>query len=348
MSLYTLFDTPYAQAKDLANKSVQALTFLIKNGPYVILPENQMSDIASAKLFSSTPMSKMFQDICSSGKLNNFTFLNFSQLKDSIPEAISYDEITIDGKVIPGTPVPAQMQKCWINLTPVLSAKDSYHGSLILTDMAAAASMVVRAALCQTFNDVPGMWLNPKLSAEVIECYASIAGHVCRQTYNLNFEEQKFVETLFATYMAQVLGPEDGDLKIPPLLLRCTFLGSANDIIGRLESINQYREVGGDSVLRPADICKIIAKAGPPRMSNFLPQNFYRSMSSSSLDSQTMLVAIDYPPYWVYQMLRNVSGYKNPLISTAMRMNLKLKNLMTQFGTELQASGTIVERLYRS
>ena len=58
MSLYTLFDTPYAQARDLADKSIQALTFLIKNGSYVILPENQISDIASAKLFSSTPMSK--------------------------------------------------------------------------------------------------------------------------------------------------------------------------------------------------------------------------------------------------------------------------------------------------
>ena len=347
MSLYTLFDTPYAQARDLSGKSAQALTFLIKNGPYVIVPESQMSDIASAKLFSSTPMSKMFQDICSAGKLTNFVFLNFTQLKDSIPEAVSYDEITIDGKVIPSVPVPAQMQKCWINLTPVLSAKDSYHGSLILTDMAAAASMIVRAALCQTFDDVVGMWLNPKMASEVIECYASIAGHVCRQTYNLNFEEQKFVETLFATYMAQMLGPADGDLKVPPLLLRCTFLGSANDIIGRLESINQYRELNGDSVLRPAKICEIIAKAGPPRMNHFLPQNFYRSMSASSLDSQTMLVAIDYPPYWVYQMLKNVSGYKNPLISTAMRMNLKLKNLMTQFGTELQGSGVIVEQLNR-
>ena len=347
MGLYTIFDTPYAQSRNLSDKSVQALTFLIKNGPYVILSEDKMSDIAAAKLFSSTPMSKMFQDICAAGRLNNFTFLDFTKLKDSIPEAISYDEITIDGKTIPDTPVPAQIQKCWINLTPVLSAKDSYHGSLILTDMAAAAGMVVRAALCQTFNDTPGMWLNPKMASEVIECYASIAGHVCRQTYNLNFEEQKFVETLFATYMAQLLGPADEDLKTPPLLLRCTFLGSANDIMGRLESINQYRELNGDSVLRPADICKILSKAGPPRMNNFLPQNFYRSMSSSSIDSQTMLIAIDYPPYWVYQMLRNVSGYKNPLISTAMRMNLKLKNLMTQFGTELQASGTIVERLNR-
>ena len=347
MSLYTLFDTPYAQARDLADKSIQALTFLIKNGSYVILPENQISDIASAKLFSSTPMSKMFQDICSAGKLNNFVFLNFANLKDSIPEAVSYDEMTIDGKVIPDIPVPAQMQKCWINLTPVLSAKDSYHGSLILTDMAATAGMVVRAALCQTFNDAEGLWVNPKLASSIIENYASIAGHVCRQTYNLNFEEQKFVETLFATYMAQLLGPSNGDLKVPPLLLRCTFLGSATDIIGRLESINQYREVGGDSILRPTQICQILAKAGPPRMNRFLPQNFYRSMSASSLDSQTMLVAIDYPPYWVYQMIRNVSGYKNPLISTAMRMNLKLKNLMTQFGTELQGSGVIVEQLNR-
>ena len=347
MSLYTLFDTPYALAKDFSSKAVHALTFLVKNEQYAVIPEDKTQEIASVKLFSSTPMSKMFQDICSMGKLNNFAFLNLSNLKDSIPEAISYDEITIDGKVIPGISVPAQMRKCWINLTPVLSAKDSYHGSLILTDMSATAAMVIRAALCQTFDDAEGLWLNPKMATEVIEAYASVSGHVCRQLYNLNFEEQKFVETLFATYMSQLLGPINGDLVAPPLLLRCTFLGSANDIIGRLESIAKYRELNGNSILRPQAICKILSQAGPARMHTFTAQKFYRAMSASSLDSQTMLVAIDYPPYWVYQMLRNVSGYKNPLISTAMRMNLKLKNLMTQFGDELQSSGIIVEQLNR-
>ena len=211
--------------------------------------------------------------------------------------------------------------------------------------MAAAASMIVRAALCATFDVSESMWVNPKMAAAIIECYASIVCHVCRQAFNLSFEEQKFVETLFGAYMAQILAPADSDLEHPPLLLRCTFLGSAADIIGRLDSIKQYRDGAGNDVLRPYKICEILAKAGPPRMNRFRPENLYRLMSTSSTDSQTMLVAVDYPPYWVYQMLRNVSGYKNPLISTAMRMNLRLKNLMTEFGTELQESGIIVKQL---
>lgn len=347
MSIHTIFDCPYVEARGFNTKIPATLTFLIKNGPSVIIPEDRLVELANTKLYATTPLSKMFQDICSSGKLNNFVFLDCSRYQEGIPDLLTYEELVIDGRVIPNLPVPAQLQKCWINLTPILSAKDSYNGHLNLTDTSAAAAMVVRAALVSTYHDTNEYWLNPRLACYVIESYAHVVGHICRQIYNLNIEEELFVKTIFALYMAQVLGRSETDLKMPALLYRCTFLGSANDIMSRVEAINQYRENGGNSLLPPRKCCEVIAKAGPPRMHMFSHVNFYRAMSSSSIDSMTMLVAVDYAPFWVYQLLRNVSGYKNPLISTVMRMNARMKTIMTDFAAELESSGTILNQLNR-
>jgi hypothetical protein len=86
------------------------------------------------------------------------------------------------------------------------------------------------------------------------------------------------------------------------MLMRCTFLGSAADILGRLEQIEQYRENNGEDILHPIKICSILAACGPERMKKFVPTMLYRFMSSSSLDSQTMMIAVDYPAYSILML----------------------------------------------
>lgn len=346
MKNITLFDTSFAKARAVAGMLQPAVTFLIKNGQEVVISDDQIHDLESVRLYSSNPISKLFQDITTAGKLNNFIFLNFSRYGKDIPSLLALDDIVIDGKAITSLPVPAQLQKCWINITPITSIKDSYNGTLNITDAAAFASMVVRAALCSTYvdNDV---WMNPRLEAIIVESYSATIAHVLRQAFNLAFEEEKFVQTLFAAYYCQLLSGGQTNLQLPPLLGRCQFLGAMTDIVARMEDIKPYRDNNGNDILDPAKICKILNQIGPARMKTFKPTQLYRFMSSSSIDSQTMMIAMDFPPYWVYQMLRIASGYKNPVMSNVIKLNTTLKQKVTQFATEMQSTNQLLIKLNR-
>ena len=347
MTKITLFDTPYARSRCLESMLLPAVTFLVKQGPLVILTDDQVAELSNLRIYSSNPLTKLFQDLTVAGALRNFVYTNLSRMSSDIPQILALDDVVVDGKMVPNVTVPTQLQKCWINITPFTSSRDSYNGGVNITDASAFASVVVRAALCQTYDDAGDMWLSPRLAACIVESYAQTISHVCRQAYNLSYEETQFVATLFAAYYSQVLSGPTSSLKMPPMLMRCPFLGSGQDIVRRMEDINQYRENMGDDLLTPYKICAILAKCGPARMNTFSPQQLYRFVSSSAVDSQVMLIAIDYPPYWAYQMLRVIAGVKNPLMSTVMKMNPKLKTTMTQFATELQSTGAILQKLQR-
>lgn len=346
MKNITLFDTSFAKARAIAGMLQPAVTFLIKNGPEVVITDDQLRDLEGVRLYSSNPISKLFQDIITAGKLNNFIFVNFSKYGKDIPSLLALDDIVIDGKAVSTLPVPAQLQKCWINITPITSIKDSYNGMLNITDAAAFASMVVRAALCSSYVDNE-LWFNPRLEATIVESYSATIAHVLRQAFNLAYEEEKFVQTLFAAYYCQLLSGGQANLAMPPLLGRCQFLGSATDIISRMEDVKPYRDNNGNDLLSPAKICKILNQIGPARMKTFMPTQLYRFMSSSSIDSQTMMIAMEFPPYWVYQMLRIASGYKNPVMSNVLKLNAGMKQKTVAFATELQTSSQLLTKLSR-
>lgn len=343
--ILTLFDTPSIKTRLSQSMLQQAVVYLVKNTMDVVLNENQVRSIKDTRMYSSTPICKMFQSLINADKLNNFVCINLERSNLDTPEVLTVDDITIDGRVIPNIPVPTQLQKCWINLTPIASRSDLYNDSLKITDTSTLASLFVRAALVSSYHD-SDMWLNPKQAALVIEFYAITVTNVIGQAFNLDYNERQFVQTLFAMYYAQLLGGVTSALDIPPLLLRCNFLGSPADIMKRIEDIKPYRPNDGKSLLSPAIICNILQNIGPVRMKKFTQVQLYRFLSASSIDSQIMMLAIDYPPYWVYQMLRVASGYKNPVISNVIKlMNLKPKLMM--FADDLESSNIITKKVNR-
>lgn len=292
MRKLTLFDTPFSKARSLSNMVPPALTFLIKNKD-VFVSDKGMQTLSDLKLYSSTSMSKLYQALVEADKLKHFVVLDFTSHKEDVPEILTMDKVVIDGKYIPNIPVPTPIQKCWVNLTPILGKKDAYNGALLITDTTTLCAMFVKAFLVSTYNDMD-LWLNPKLSVFVIETYSMTIAEVLTQAYNLDYDEKRYVQTLFATYYAQLLGGEEGDLDRPPLLMRCSFLGSTRDITARLERIEKFRNK--DEILTPSKICEILTKEGPARMKKFSNVQLYRYMSSSALDSTEMMIAVDYPP----------------------------------------------------
>ena len=344
----TLLDTPYVRARDVSSHMKGALTFLIKNQE-VILPKDKMRDIENQRLFSSTPTSRIYQSIVASGKLNNFLFLNYLPVTGrgiSIPELLTADDLCIDGKSITDFPVPALVQRCWINITPILGnrgKRDSYNDSIFFTDLGQLTHLVTRAALCEAYHDTNN-WISIRQQLLLIELYSVIMAQVITNTYRLDPIERRLIMTLFAYYFAQMVGSQEAaGADIPPLLMRCQFLGSGADIMGIAEELKPYKK---DGFLSLDGLIQVIQKHGPPRMKKYSLQILFRSIAGSSLDSSTMIISQYYPPYFLYQLLRVASGYKNPIISGVIKA-LNLKRKLDELANDIADSPNLLGNLNR-
>lgn len=341
----TLLETPFVKARDVSRYLAEAVTFMIKN-PVVVLKDERLRDIESQRLFSNTPMSRIFQGLASAGKLNQFLFLDYSSLKGTgIPEVLISDDLCIDGRAIQTFQVPAIAQKCWINLTPILGKRDSYNSPLFFTDLSRLTQLVGRAAFVQAYRD-KDLWLTIKQSILYIKLYSTIVSQTLSNAYNLDPDERKFITTLLAIYAAQLVGPEHCDPKRPPLLMRCSFLGSNVDIIKVLESIQPYI-ANKDGWMTLNDVVEIIRNIGPSRMKNLSVKLLLTSLSVSSVDSSTMIIAADYPPYWLFQLVNVASGYKNPVISGITKTFMSLERDLRDLADDVADNPNLLSALNR-
>lgn len=324
----SLLETPYVRARDITPRIKEALKFLIQN-PQVVLKSEKIREIESQRLFSSTQTSRIYHAIASSGKMNNFLFLDYSDLSGrgiSVPDILTSDDLCIDGTTINNIIVPALVKKCWINITPILGSKksrDAYNDSLIFTDLGQLANLVTRAALCQAYQDTDN-WITIRQQLLFLELFSVIMAQVMTNTYRLDPIERRNIMTIFAAYYAQMIGPQNANTKIPPLLMRCPFLGSGTDIMGIMDELEKYRNE--DGFLTLDKMIEAIRKIGPSRMKSYNIQVLFRSIAGSSVDSSTMIISMFYPPYFLYQLLRVASGYKNPILSGVIKaLGLKKK-----------------------
>ncbi len=341
----SLLDTPYALASGIHKQIIASLPFIIKNEKYVCLSEADRRTIRNTSMYANTPIIKLCRAIFDADKIDNFMLYDFSAFKGDIPEVLCMDDICIDGKFI-DTSVMAPLQKAWLNLTPILGKRDTYNSTIIVNDFNAMSGMFVRGLLTMTYNDSQ-MWLNPALSVFVIESYSMTISNILSQLYNLDLVEKRFVQTLFATYYAQLLAGNEHDLKMPPLLARCRFLGSIADIHACLDRALPFRDNNGSDYLSIGKICNILSKVGPARMNAISPAKIYSILSASSVDSISMLIATDYPPYWVYQMMRVASGMKNPVLLNVIKKESNNMKKIQEFGEELTNPNILVDKLER-
>lgn len=340
MNKLTLFETPFADARSLNKDLVGAATYLTKYFTLVNINPSFLNDI---KIYSSTAASTIFTNLKAAEKTSSFMFYNIGRVPD-VPSILTINDITVDGRFIPNISVPKNLQKCWVNVTPIISQKDSYNGRINVTDVTELSNLMMRGALVMSYHNSKDLWLPPNLATYVIEFYSGVISNTIGQVYNLNYDERLYVQTFFAAYYAQCLGGENAPLDIPPLLMRCAFLGSGANIADRLNSVREDRENDGNSWLYPSTICTLLAKHGPPRMNKFSNVYLYRQLSATAMDSQIMLIAMDYPPYWVYQMLKVAYGYKNPVMSNMLKLTgTKVK--LQQFAKDICDSDVIVRKV---
>lgn len=347
----TIGTTPYGISLDLHKRAIESATFLAKNRGTFLGRDGIAYLKSSVKMTVSTPITDIYTRAADLDKLNAFSIVDLTGIKD-VPTLLTLGEIAVDGKYVSQN-MPHDFQNVWINLTPFLrrnTNNDAYNRLPQITDTIQLASVIARGILCMSYNDSP-VWLTPSLRITIIETYSLCMTMRMKTLFDLNFEEFALVRLLFAAYMAQMLDDESSK-EVPPILYSCKFLyqdtGNPRTIDDRFEGIAAVRnEVAPNMVLNVDTICRILQAKGPDRMKKLLKATaFYQFMSRSPNDSQSMLMAIDYPPYFVYMLLNNLRGGKNPFFQSLIKFG-DMKRTLVRFTDDLINSKMFIDRVSR-
>lgn len=318
-----IYNTNYGTSIALAKQAVRAYPYLVTNRAVITPAPEEMTAIAGMRSFVRSTIVDLFKRIVDEGVLDQFAIMNLALANKDIPDILTMDELSIDGKYLEG--VPAGYDKPWINLTPLLAKRRTKSDPFTIVDIPRACGYFVRANLCAGYHDKAtsgtDAWLSPSLEIFVIESYSMTATLLLQRVYNLDINEARMIQTLFAYHYAKLLSARTVEGGAPAILGRCTFLGSMSDINSVVELAN---EAAGGKLAQTTffELCDIIRKIGPPRMASFEPVIFIRLFSASPTDSQSMAIALDYPPYWVFQLLRYLSGAKNYVIGQTMNLQI--------------------------
>ncbi len=340
----TISDTPYGSALDIRGSAIGTAAYFIKN-PGVVFGDAEQEFLKAVRLHIKSTFSDIYQRVVEDNRLNLFTFADCAASHDQVPELLTLNDITVDGRYISKN-IPTEYQNIWVNLSPILGKRDAYNSSMQVTDTPRLCALVSRGVMCASYNDSDG-WLTPNLCVFIIETYSAMIGAHLRSLYNLTPDEYFLVTTLIAAYYAQLLGTNDSPLETPPLLYRCSFLGNGAQVAERLNVFRDERAKMNNGWKLSLDIvCKLLATNGPSRMKTVTSKQLYVTMSRGSIDSQAMLIALDYPPYWVYQLLANAQGSKNPNITNLIKFT-DMKRKIIQFSNELVASKLFIDRINR-
>ena len=344
MGQITLQTTTLGRATALQQQAERALPFLISYKDMVLLSELDIQALSKMRTFSNTVLNELAVLAGNEGKYSSVNFLNFNGFTSSIPEILTVNDITIDGMTVQGA--PAFLQRAWVNLTPILGKKKTMSDPIYVTDIPRLQQLVIRALLSMSYND-SDRWLDPRLSTFIIESYSmTIAGQL-QIAFNLNFDEVKMVQTIFALFYAQRLSGKEEDLTRdwPILINRCGFLGSQLELV---EKLNMISDFCGDDKLLSIDRCiSILSQNGPSRMARFDSRGLYQMFSRSNAEAQSMVYALDYPPYWVYLVLKTLSNDKNPILANTFKVtDLKKKAML--FGSDLKSSKTFIPMVMRN
>ncbi len=330
----TIYDTPICQSANVSKVIKDTMSFLIKNRLTVTVSDLDLSRIRDINVFSTTPMYELYSKIIDENNFKEFTMLNFNNQVNNIPEVLTRADISIDARYL-DTNVPKELKTGWINLSPILSKKPSDRHHLTITDNASLHSLVVRMFLTMSYHDSKGDWLSPKLSAFVIESYIIVLSRLITRSYNLSFEEDMMIKTVFAYHYASLMTTQfvkSGGYQIPSLLSRMSVLGNLGDIFSRVEAFTEY--IPKDRHMTFYDVMDIIRQVGPDRVSNLKTDMVYRLFSSGTMQSTAQLIATDHPAYFVWILLKQASGIKNPMLHSIFK-STRLDQRLKDFTTEL-------------
>lgn len=301
-----LLDTSFATQFNLQQDISNTLRYLIDNRDIVLL-QSQVQTLCQTKTLATTPITKLFENIYQNNLIDEYALIDTTLSSQSSPELLTIPDIVVDMKQFNNAAVVLNSikeykNKIIINTAPFI--RKNRDGMINLTDINEFHRQIVRGALVSSYyNTNDSIWLNPNLIKFITETYAKCISSVIQRLYNLTLVEQNTISIILAWFFLQRMTDDHEEL-----LMQCDFLGSKMSIRQSIEMFKEY--IGNNGIKDINDLSRLISLCGPSNMRNFNSDIYTRLMSKSGTSFITMRLAIEYPPYWVYQLLIALSGIK--------------------------------------
>lgn len=318
----SLFSTQYAKVSGMGVSLDKVTKFLLLNRS-VVLSEETMERIFGTRISVNTPLSNIFKHLSGHPCRNMFTGILPSSERNTseIPDLLALPSITLDlrGSTLPASvkSLPEYNDKILINLSGLIRPT-GYGDTYEVSDFYEIQSLMIRGALCRSYTDVKFgyNWLSPSLSKFIIESYAVILSSQLVQTFALDFVQQMQVAAFFALYMSQKIANSNDPF--PQTFWLSTFLGDRKVVD---EFVSTHRDTITDT-LTLSDTCDLIATHGSARMRNFDLRMLNQICSRIGSDNISNMIALEYPPYWVQQVLLAISAGKSTILAALKRYRL--------------------------
>ena len=316
-----IMDTAFSRENGLSQGINSALRYLVDNRQ-IVLQQMDLNTLFQTKILSMSPTNKIFEHLLADNLMGEYSFIDTSMSSQSTPELLTITDITIDLKQITNARVVLSSlqefrNKMIINVAPLIQrTRDGY---VKLADVNELHNQVVRGALVSSYyNCNDDMWLNPNLLKYISQTYSLCIASTLQRLYNLDIPSQMTIATALAWFILNRMTDAADEIT-----MQCDYLGSKLSIRNMIE---MFKDIVDD--INQFDLVKLsnlIASIGPDHMKGFNKDILIRSIAKSGSSYISMNMALEYPPYWVHQILYALSGNK-VYLSNLLQKNKLLKS----------------------
>lgn len=322
-SRISIFDTLTTRTTINKAQLTELVNFIVLNRSYKLDP-SEVKTMLTVKSLTTTAISSIFTRALDLHKETLFSFVRIPPTAVATPEVVTYSHVTFDLKQLATNEdtnlyamvkvIPEFADTIFSNVTAMLRRTGEPIDALNIQ------ATIVRDLLARSYYDNrTAVWLNPSLLRYLCRFYNMSMSSAIGTVYNLTFQEQQAVATVFSVFFLQLVS----DATTAEAMVKTSNLNlgapmQINDVISRMKDTlkEKYPTMTLD------DVCLCINNLGIGRLGNVNRKFLYTRQKNIGPDTFTSAMALDYPPYWCYLVLATLSGRKMGLTNTLKRNDL--------------------------
>jgi hypothetical protein len=306
------------------------LDFLLKHRQYILSPDARATAFRS-RFPGRTIIADTVRKLTTQGQDQAYSLIHIPARSVAVGEVVDFGFIPTDiaqmTEISPGHDValrqiPDLDQKIVINISDLTKSTGDF------ADVTQFHNRVVRDALCRNYYRSTGsMWLTPPVIRFAAKIYSmTLGGQIARQ-FELSPLMQSFIQTIFCAFFVgkmtsvetaypflKIHGRQMGLPDAPELQIIRSFI---EDIVHKpvpdsLEEVLQIIDAYDHTMLKTS-------KGGSRLTRPVLNAKF----ASLSPDTHVSIIALEYPPYFVYLLMLALSGVRMSLSFTIKTFRLE-------------------------
>jgi hypothetical protein len=295
-------NTSFTKIHNVKEQINKAIIFLKKHNECVLNTRNK-NIFFKKKTLVENPAKVITNYVVQNDLTGLFELIDLSNINsDSIPDVFNISDIPIihNNKVI-------------VNITPFIKKKKFSDDDVEINNLDAFHELIMKYTLFLSYEtflnnkNIP-MWLEKSILKTIVQSYNMIITSTIRLLNNVR--DIEMVRMLFAWFYFTRLYKFDQDEFFSPFILTQLKIN-----LSKIEMENILNEFLLDyKITEPMTIvefCQRLIKLIPILKDRFNEYYLMRSFSISHNNSTELMIAIEYPPYWVSHLLKIVGGNKD-------------------------------------